>query len=107
MAGVASSPARPHLEFAVRRSESELRAELDELAARSPAIQNWDERYRLDRVEQMPWFYPELDPDLARALARLELLRGRALDVGTGPGTQAIELASRGFEVSRTFAGGN
>jgi SAM-dependent methyltransferase len=49
----------------------------------------------------MPWYYSEIDPDLANAIDRYAL-RGRALDVGTGPGTQAIALASRGFHTTAT-----
>ena len=48
----------------------------------------------------MPWFYPELDDDLQQALDRLGLHGGSALDLGTGPGTQAMQLARRGFDVT-------
>jgi 2-polyprenyl-3-methyl-5-hydroxy-6-metoxy-1,4-benzoquinol methylase len=61
---------------------------------------NWHELYGQQPVEGMPWYYPGLDPDLARALARHGLAGGRILDLGTGPGTQAIALAERGFEVT-------
>jgi len=50
----------------------------------------------------MPWFYPDLDPDLAQALDRLGISSGKALDLDTGPGTQAIALAKRGFDVTAT-----
>ena len=62
----------------------------------------WDERYQQQPVETMPWFYPELDDDLAQALDTLGLRSGSALDLGTGPGTQAIQLARRGFDVTAT-----
>ena len=62
----------------------------------------WDERYQLQPVETMPWFYPELDDDLKQALDELNLYEGRALDLGTGPGTQAIQLAQCGFAVTAT-----
>src|SRR5262245_8456577 len=48
----------------------------------------------------MPWCYPELDDDLRQSLDQLGLRSGSALDIGTGPGTQAMELARRGFEVT-------
>ncbi len=48
----------------------------------------------------MPWFYPELDDDLKQALEALGVQGGNALDLGTGPGTQAIQLARRGFDVT-------
>lgn len=62
----------------------------------------WDERYQQQPVETMPWFYEELDDDLKQALDELNLQEGYALDLGTGPGTQAIQLAQRGFDVTAT-----
>jgi cyclopropane fatty-acyl-phospholipid synthase-like methyltransferase len=50
----------------------------------------------------MPWFNPDLDSDLDQALTKLNLHKGDALDLGTGPGTQAIALAERGFQVTAT-----
>jgi 2-polyprenyl-3-methyl-5-hydroxy-6-metoxy-1,4-benzoquinol methylase len=70
------------------------------MSAEQPASLSWDERYQQQAVETMPWFYSELDDDLTNALDQLGLRRGRALDLGTGPGTQAIRLARRGFEVT-------
>jgi SAM-dependent methyltransferase len=61
----------------------------------------WDEFYVTHAAESMPWFYPVIDPDLARALER-HAVAGRALDLGTGPGTQALALAERGFDVTAT-----
>jgi 2-polyprenyl-3-methyl-5-hydroxy-6-metoxy-1,4-benzoquinol methylase len=63
---------------------------------------SWDERYQHQAVETMPWFYPELDDDLGQALNQLGLHGGSALDLGTGPGTQAMQLARRGFDVTAT-----
>ena len=54
---------------------------------------DWDERYRDDPVEEMPWFFSDLDPDVGEALDARGVSEGEALDLGTGPGTQAIELA--------------
>ena len=61
---------------------------------------SWEELYRRDAIEQLPWYCPALDPDLDAALMRHELASGRILDQGTGPGTQAIALAERGFAVT-------
>ena len=61
----------------------------------------WQDVYLTD-VERMPWFFPELDPDLQEALDARGIVRGRVLDVGTGPGTQAIALARRGLDVVAT-----
>ncbi|HEY1960416.1 MAG TPA: class I SAM-dependent methyltransferase [Polyangiaceae bacterium] len=62
---------------------------------------SWDELYRNDEIEKLPWFFAELDPDLAKALAENGVAPGaRVLDQGTGPGTQARELAKRGYVVT-------
>jgi len=61
---------------------------------------DWHELYRQQPATQLPWYYPELDPDLDRALSKQQLTQGRALDLGTGPGTQAFALARRGFSVT-------
>jgi 2-polyprenyl-3-methyl-5-hydroxy-6-metoxy-1,4-benzoquinol methylase len=61
----------------------------------------WDEFYQTHPAETMPWFYQGLDPDQARAIEQ-HALTGRALDLGTGAGTQALALAERGFDVTAT-----
>src|SRR5580700_3198061 len=61
---------------------------------------NWEELYKQDVIEKLPWYWPALDPDLDAALARHGLTSGHVLDQGTGPGTQAIALSERGFEVT-------
>ena len=67
-----------------------------------PQEPGWEARYRQQSVETMPWFYAELDDDLRQALDELGLHSGIALDLGTGPGTQAMQLARRGFAVTAT-----
>lgn len=62
----------------------------------------WEEQYRDDDVETMPWFCPSLDKDVAEAIDSLDIGLGTALDLGTGPGTQAIELARLGFAATGT-----
>lgn len=63
---------------------------------------DWEQLYQEQAVETMPWFHEALDPDLERALPQLNLTQGTALDLGTGPGTQAIALARLGFRVTAT-----
>jgi 2-polyprenyl-3-methyl-5-hydroxy-6-metoxy-1,4-benzoquinol methylase len=61
---------------------------------------DWEQFYQEREVESMPWFHSGLDQDLDRALGGLDIRRGSALDLCTGPGTQAIALAERGFRVT-------
>ena len=65
-------------------------------------LPDWEKLYQDQNVESMPWFNPDLDPDLDQALTKLNLHTGTALDLGTGPGTQAMALAARGFKVTGT-----
>lgn len=62
----------------------------------------WESLYREADIETMPWFHPTLDPDLEKALVSLGIEGGSFLDLGTGPATQAFELARRGFQVTAT-----
>jgi len=70
------------------------------------ALPRWEMLYQEQAVASMPWFHPALDDDLKNALEELGLQGGSALDLGTGPGTQAMQLARRGFEVTATDISG-
>jgi len=50
----------------------------------------------------MPWYNEKLDADLENELKRRKITKGRFLDLGTGPGTQAIQLSKIGFDVTGT-----
>lgn len=70
-----------------------------------PALHNfpsWEEMYQSMPVEDMPWYCSELDHNLAAELDQRKLTSGVFLDIGTGPGTQAVRLAQRGFTVTAT-----
>jgi SAM-dependent methyltransferase len=60
---------------------------------------NWDTLYKSQKVETMPWYNENLDYDLEEELNRREISSGKFLDLGTGPGTQAIRLANRARNV--------
>jgi hypothetical protein len=40
----------------------------------------------------MPWYNENLDSDLEEEFERRKVSKGRILDLGTGPATQAIQL---------------
>ncbi|MFC4503805.1 MULTISPECIES: class I SAM-dependent methyltransferase [Streptomyces] len=64
-----------------------------------PAAGRWD-RFYADRDRPVPFFVDKPDESLVSYLDRgLVAPGGRALDLGCGPGRNALYLASRGFEV--------
>lgn len=50
----------------------------------------------------MPWYEIHLDHDLENEIKSKNLNKGKFLDLGTGPGTQAIQLAKLNFDVTAT-----
>lgn len=63
---------------------------------------NWEQLYQSQPVEQLPWHFAKLDPDLNAELRARDLSAGSFLDIGTGAGTQARELQEMGFTVTGT-----
>ena len=63
-------------------------------------ISDWDTYYKDNQVEKMPWYLKDLDHDLQNEIKSRNLGKGKFLDLGTGPGTQAIQLAKLGFDVT-------
>ena len=61
---------------------------------------DWNSLYNTQNVKTMPWYNENLDSDLEEELERGKISKGRILDLGTGPATQAIQLAKRGLEVT-------
>ena len=53
-------------------------------------------------MEKLPWYYEALDNDLEEEIRILGVRDGRFLDIGTGPGTQALQLSKIGFSVTGT-----
>jgi methylase of polypeptide subunit release factors len=54
---------------------------------------DWNNLYSSQNVETMPWYNENLDSDLQEELERRKISKGRILDLGTGPATQALQLA--------------
>ena len=62
----------------------------------------WEELYKREDVKKLPWFNPRLDFDLQDAINRYKIEKSSILNLGEGPGTQAIELSKLGFKVTAT-----
>ena len=66
---------------------------------------DWDNLYQSQRVETMPWYNENFDFDLEKEIDERKIINNNSddrktfLDLGTGPATQAIWLAKRGFKV--------
>jgi SAM-dependent methyltransferase len=65
---------------------------------------DWNGLYKNENVVKMPWYNENLDPDLKEELIKRDILSKshdyKFLDLGTGPGTQAIKLSELGFDVT-------
>ncbi|SDP20835.1 class I SAM-dependent methyltransferase [Lentzea jiangxiensis] len=60
---------------------------------------DWWDGFYADRSREVPFFAAEPDENLAGYLERGLVTPGRALDVGCGPGRNAVFLARHGFQV--------
>ncbi|GAA3430870.1 class I SAM-dependent methyltransferase [Kutzneria kofuensis] len=59
----------------------------------------WWDRFYADRSRPVPFFAAKPDENLVSYLDRGLISPGRALDVGCGPGRNAVHLAAKGFDV--------
>jgi SAM-dependent methyltransferase len=60
---------------------------------------SWDAVYRDLKPEDLPWNAGGPDPDLIRLVESGKIPVGRAIDLGAGPGHDAIYLAQQKFKV--------
>ncbi|MBR8641390.1 class I SAM-dependent methyltransferase [Streptomyces tuirus] len=60
---------------------------------------DWWDGFYTDRSRPVPFFVGKPDENLVSFLDRELISGGRALDLGCGPGRNALYLAERGFEV--------
>ena len=54
-------------------------------------LSTWDD-YKNEKIEKMPWYNEKLDFDLEEKLNAMQLHNGIFLNLGTGPGTQAMQV---------------
>ncbi|WP_428324711.1 class I SAM-dependent methyltransferase [Nitrosopumilus sp.] len=74
----------------------------DELENFKETFPGWDDYYKETDVTTMPWFEKNLDHDVEHEIRSNSYNSGNFLDLGTGPGTQALELSKYGFTVTGT-----
>lgn len=60
---------------------------------------DWWDQFYADRDKPVPFFVDKPDESLAEHLRAGRLSPGRALDLGCGPGRNALHLAAAGFDV--------
>jgi SAM-dependent methyltransferase len=60
---------------------------------------DWETRYQRSKPEELPWNAGGPDPDLVRLVESGRIPAGQALDMGTGPGHDAVFLLHQGFSV--------
>ncbi|MEE1941040.1 class I SAM-dependent methyltransferase [Streptomyces sp. TRM 70361] len=60
---------------------------------------DWWDGFYADRTKPVPFFAAKPDENLVSYLERGLVTPGRALDLGCGPGRNALHLAAAGFEV--------
>jgi SAM-dependent methyltransferase len=60
----------------------------------------WWDGFYADRSKPVPFFASKPDENLVSYLGRGVITPGRALDLGCGPGRNAVHLATLGFEVT-------
>jgi SAM-dependent methyltransferase len=65
----------------------------------SSDLERWEEVYRERHVNELPWNAGGPDPDLMRLVKAGAIPVGQALDIGTGPGHDAVFLIQHGFNV--------
>ena len=76
------------------------------MSEKQRAFPDWNLLYKNENVVNMPWYIKDLDHDLKEEIIRRNLattnskINSKFLDLGTGPGTQALYLSELGFDVT-------
>ncbi len=75
----------------------------EEVGFNNRSFPQWDSLYTNEAtIGSLPWYNKDLDDDLSEHLSTIKITKGRFLDLGTGPATQATELSKLGFQVTAT-----
>ena len=75
----------------------------EEVGFNNRSFPHWNDLYSNETsVGSLPWYSEDLDNDLKEYLRTMSITKGRFLDLGTGPATQAVELSKFGFQVTAT-----
>ena len=75
----------------------------EEVGFNNRSFPHWNDLYANETgIGSLPWYNKDLDNDLKEYLRTMNMTKGRLLDLGTGPATQAIELSKLGFQVTAT-----
>lgn len=61
---------------------------------------DWHKLYESVEETKLPWFFPDLDPDIRSELSGINAQGKRTLDVGCGLGNQAAALTRMGLTVT-------
>jgi SAM-dependent methyltransferase/3-polyprenyl-4-hydroxybenzoate decarboxylase len=93
--------AAPPPEIVVQLLEAMLRRR-GGAAHRPPEPDDWDAMYRDHMATALPWHTETPDDDLLEVVSRLAAAPASVLEIGTGLGTLAVELARRGHRVVAT-----
>jgi cyclopropane fatty-acyl-phospholipid synthase-like methyltransferase len=63
---------------------------------------DWENHYQETPMEELHWYSEEVDPEVLVAIKKFCTNDKTVLDLGTGPGTMAIELTRLGYKVTAT-----
>jgi len=63
---------------------------------------DWEEHYKVTPMTKLHWYSEDIDPEVLLAINKFCAPDSEVLDLGTGPGTMAIELTKLGFNVTAT-----
>jgi 2-polyprenyl-3-methyl-5-hydroxy-6-metoxy-1,4-benzoquinol methylase/3-polyprenyl-4-hydroxybenzoate decarboxylase len=100
-AAPAASTVVPLLEAMLRRHRSQTGR------TRAPDAEDWDAMYRDHLASELPWHSEEVDEALLATVAEIASAPASVLEIGTGLGVVAVQLAQRGYRVAATDVSGS